>query len=251
VRSRDPMVALVAALFVTTAAAATPPITAERVEAAVKEVREDPKLGSQRTERRLRWKADDDVPKPDEKAPPASSPSPWLVDFIAWLAQAGRLLVWLLGAVAVAALALGLRHWIRVRAESASNRPVELPSHVRELDIRPQSLPADIGGAARALWLQGDPRGAMSLLYRGALSRLVHEHGVAIRSSSTEGECVALARRLRRAAAADYVERLVEAWLLAVYGARIPDAQIVFALCDRFDACLSTTPMALTQREAA
>jgi len=112
------------------------------------------------------------------------------------------------------------------------------PSHVRDLDIRHESLPADIGAAARTLWERGQARGALSLLYRGALSRLVHLHAVPIRASSTEEECVRLAARTLDRPDSDFLARLVQAWELTVYGSRLPDGAEVLALCAGFDAHL-------------
>ena len=116
-----------------------------------------------------------------------------------------------------------------------------LPSHVRELDIRPESLPADIGAAVRALWLAGERRAALSLLYRGALSRLVHSYGVAIGDASTEGDCVRLARGALPTASADFVAALVQAWQVAVYGDRVLATEHVLRLCDDFDRRLPAT----------
>jgi len=106
---------------------------------------------------------------------------------------------------------------------------------VGSLDIRPESLPDDVGNAAAALWQRGQHRPALSLLYRGALSRLVHAHGVPVRAASTEGECVALAAgRLQPQAQAFFV-RLVDAWQLAAYGGRLPSTAQVLAICGEFD----------------
>jgi len=76
------------------------------------------------------------------------------------------------------------------------------------------------------------------MLYRGALSRLVHEHAVPIRGASTEGECVALATRSLPDNGAGFFARLVRAWLLSVYGAQAVEDEVVMALCSDFDACL-------------
>ena len=106
---------------------------------------------------------------------------------------------------------------------------------MQSLDIRPETLPDAVGAAAAQLWQQGEHRAALSLLYRGALSRLVHGHAVPIRAASTEGECVALARSRLDAQAAAFFARLVAAWQLAVYGARLPDALQVTEMCREFD----------------
>jgi hypothetical protein len=93
-----------------------------------------------------------------------------------------------------------------------------MPTHVRDLDIRPESLPDDVGGAALELWERGEHRAALALLYRGLLSRLAHVHAVPIRDSSTEGDCLALAATHLPATRAAYVERLIRVWQRAVYG---------------------------------
>lgn len=231
--SRPSVVLLVAALLAAPARAAEPP-TPQHVQAAVDAVRADPNLGGMKTERTLRWR-EDDAPDRRRDTEPAA---PWLVELTRWIAESGRLLVWLLGALAVALLVVLARRWIRMRADTLPARPLHLPSHVHDLDIRPESLPDDIASAVRALWLRGEQRAALSLLYRGALSRLVHEHAVPIRAASTEGECVALAERVLSPPAAAFFADLVGAWRMAVYGARTPESSGVMALCEQFDTRL-------------
>jgi Domain of unknown function (DUF4129) len=109
---------------------------------------------------------------------------------------------------------------------------------VRDLDIRPESLPDDIGAAARRLWQDGERRAALALLYRGLISRLVHVYGVPVRGSSTEGECLALAAPRLGDGPRRYAARLVHTWLLAVYGGHEPAAEAVLALCDEFAGSL-------------
>lgn len=224
------------------AAGQTDSPTRQQVQSARDKVKADPNLGGTHQEKTLRFKKSDDKPK--DKTDKREPSAPWLIELARWLAEAGRLVVWVLGALAVALVAVGLRHWIKVRAEAGQIKAVKLPSHVRELDIRPESLPDQIGATARELWARGETRAALSLLYRGALSRLVHQHGVPIRAASTEGECVQLASRRLGPGPSDFFGRLVSAWQLTVYGARLPEAAAVMALCDDFDRALgaSTSP---------
>ena len=203
--------------------------TPERVRGIVAELRADPEFSGMHTERRLRWKQED---APTRERP---SSAPWLIELVRWLAEAGRGVMWLLGAIAVAVFAVCAWRWARVQADAARTRAAPRPSHVHDLDIRPESLPVDMAGAARALWQRGEHRAALSLLYRGALSRLVHGHAVPIRAASTEGECVRLAARLLPPEGGRFFERLVQAWLVSVYGARTPAEAEVLALCDEFD----------------
>jgi hypothetical protein len=197
------------------------------------ELKADPQFGSTHKEKTLRFKPT----KPDKKKPTKADLGwfEWLRDFALWLTEAGRVLIWAIGAVLVALLIVGLRHWVRERAGAASQKPALLPSHVRDLDIRPESLPDQIGAAAAALWQRGEHRAALSLLYRGALSRLVHDHGVPIRAASTEGECVVLAARRLAPQRSGFFARLVTAWQQAVYGGREPESTVVLALCADFD----------------
>ena len=218
------------------ASRAAEPITPEHVKAAAEAVQNDPLLGGQKTVRTLRWKADEREPER-----PPEPPAPWLFELIRWMAESARVLMWLLGAAAVGVLLVTLRRWIRLRAEESGGSAFVFPSHVRDLDIRPESLPDDIGLAARALWLRGEQRAALSLLYRGALSRLVHGHAVPIRAASTEGECVHIASRTLSEPSSAFFARLVGAWQVAVYGAHIPETASVLALCDEFDRQLPVT----------
>lgn len=207
--------------------------TRAQVQQAVEQLKRDPDLAGKRQQKTLRFKDlhDDQPPKPAPRLQ-------WLIDLFRWVADTSRFLMWALGAVAVALLLVGLRHWIRWRGGAPQERAADLPSHVRDLDIRRESLPADIGTAARTLWERGQARGALSLLYRGALSRLVHRHSVPILGSSTEEECVRLAARTLARPDSDFMARLVQAWQLTVYGSRLPDGTEVLALCAGFDAHL-------------
>lgn len=210
-------------------------LTREQVEGAVEQLRLDPDLAGKRKQKTLRFKTQHDEAPPKPKP---GQPLLWLLDLLRWVADTARFLMWALGAVAVALLLVGLRHWVRWRGGAAPRPGAALPSHVRDLDIRRESLPADIGAAARTLWEHGQARGALSLLYRGALSRLVHRHAVPIRASSTEEECVLLAARTLAGPGSDFLARLVQAWALTVYGSRLPDGTEVLALCAGFDTHL-------------
>jgi len=214
------------------AAAASSPLE-QAVQAQLQQLREDPLLNGREQQRRLRLKDDGEREKRRD-----NTPEGWL-RFVRWISEAGRVLVWVLGAAAAVLLLLGLRRWARWHADTQTAPALHLPSHVRNLDIRPDSLPEDIGAAALALWQQGDSRAAMSLLYRGLLSRLVHAHRVPIREASTEGECLQLAREHLAALPAAYAGRLVQAWQWTVYGARPPADDSFRALCEGFDGALS------------
>jgi len=223
-------------------APALPHLDAARVEAAASAVRADPDLGGVKKESTWRFR---DRGKPDPPTPPL----PWLAALARWLAESSRVLVWVLIAVAAAVVVVTARRWLAVHGDSIATRGARLPSHVRELDIRPESLPADIGAAVRELWLAGERRAALSLLYRGALSRLVHSYQVAIGDASTEGDCVRLARAALPAPRG-VVTALVDAWQLAVYGGRPLATEHVLRLCADFDRLLPAVANAAADAQA-
>jgi hypothetical protein len=129
---------------------------------------------------------------------------------------------------------------------------IDAPSFVRDLDIRPESLPNDIGGAARQLWDSGEHRAALALLYRGLLSRLVHVHRVPIKDSSTEGDCLALASaHLKDEERKVYVASLVRLWQRAVYGGEDVSTESVYALCAGFAGALDQPEVAAAPPGAA
>jgi Domain of unknown function (DUF4129) len=209
--------------------------TEQEVAAALKELKADPNLATQKTVRTLHW-------SDSQRKPPKRSSDGWfgwLFELVRWIATGGRVLVWLAVGAFVALLVLLIVKLVRTVQPGAGQRRIDAPTHVRDLDIRPESLPDDIGSAALSLWRDGDHRGALSLLYRGLLSRLVHVHDLPIRDASTEGDCIELAHRHLAQPTGHFVARLVRMWQLSVYGAHEPDIAEVEAVCRNFDAALS------------
>lgn len=234
---RAAALALAALLAAAPLRAAPPPAgqvpSLDRVDAAVKALKQDPNLGGTHKQRALHWV--------NERSPPVRHNGAWIgwiAGLFGWLAETSRFLFWGAIAVLVGFLAIFLVRLLRTLPARASTARFTLPTHVRDLDIRPESLPDDIGAAARRLWQEGERRSALALLYRGLISHLVHVHGVPIRGSSTEGECLALAASRLDESPRRYASRLIKIWQLAVYGGREPPAEAVFALCDEFAGAL-------------
>ena len=214
---------------------AAPPFTDKDIARALQQVKADPNLAPDKTVRTLKW-AGSDTPRNKD---PASLPFlAWVASLLGWIAQSARVLVWTAVGVAVALLGLYLLNLLRVRQQGRKPVSQATPTHVQDLDIRPESLPDNIGTAARELWDGGEHRAALSLLYRGLLSRLVHVHHVPIRDSSTEGDCLKLTAERMRADKRGYVGRLVQVWQHAVYGDLQPETVALYALCDEFSPAL-------------
>jgi hypothetical protein len=212
-------------------------ITRADVQRAIDRVKADPNLATEQTIKTLRWKE-----SPQEKQKPPEPPGwfKWIADFFRWLDQSARVLVWVTVIGLVGLLLVYLVRTLGARDADADDASFVAPTHVRDLDIRPETLPPDIGAAARALWDRGDHRAAMALLYRGMLSRLAHVHRIPIRDSSTEGDCLALAASHLAATRHEYATRLVRVWQKFVYGGEEIKDGTVYGLCDGFAAALDT-----------
>lgn len=140
-------------------------------------------------------------------------------------------LAWGVGAVALVALVLALVRYFRQRDSGDRTAPREAPTHLFGLDVRPQSLPADVVAAAWELWRAGDARAALALLYRASLAALVREHGLVLESSDTEADCLSCARSVTPGPRAEFFARLTQAWLLCAYARRAPESASFEALC--------------------
>lgn len=207
------------------------PPTSLEIGKALEAVRHDPNLAQTKRVRTLHWVRQDQPPPPQER--------PWLFDLFQFLGRAGAVSLWGLGAVAVALVMLWLVRVLRLLAPPpAPLAATPPPQRIQDLDIRPASLPADIGVAAQALLREGRIREALSLLYRGALSRAVHGFGLAIAASFTEGEVLAAVRRALDAPRTSYFENLVAQWRRAVYAGDAPSPEAVAPLCAGFNELL-------------
>lgn len=205
----------------------------DEIAIALETVKNDPNLGGERTTKMLRWRGGE---RPQQST--NLGWLRWIGGFFSWVGQSTRYLIWAVVVVLVAWLVVYVTRAVRDKAAAASSDPFVAPTHVRNLDIRPESLPPNIGRAARALWDRGEHRAALSLLYRGLLSRLTHVHRVPIRDSSTEGDCLLLIEgRVPRNAVA-YAARLVTEWCGFVYGGTVTEPTTIHALCDEFGGAL-------------
>ena len=204
-------------------------LTRDEIRTAAAKLRADPNLGGERTLRTLRW---------DEQNPDKASPAPrWLTRLFDFFAQSSSLLLWIVGALCAA---LAVVWAIRVLRKRAPSAPLEERgvTTVQGLDIRPESLPENIGAAGLALLEAGREREALSLLYRGALSRAVHRYGVAILPSATEGEALRAVNATLDPPRAAYFADLVALWQRVVYAGDVVSAKPIDRLCRGFAASL-------------
>jgi Domain of unknown function (DUF4129) len=204
-------------------------LTREEIRAAAAKLRADPNLGGEKTLRTLRWS--------ETNQPRATPPPRWLTRLFDFFAQSSSLLLWIVGAVCIAIAVVWAIRMLRERVPVAAVEERAVTT-VQGLDIRPESLPENIGAAALELLEAGREREALSLLYRGALSRAVHRYGIAILPSATEGEALRAVNARLDPPRAAYFADLVALWQRAVYAGELVSAKPIDRLCRGFAASL-------------
>lgn len=184
----------------------------------------EPAFGSEREVKR--WKRidadDEDDREPVEDAPAIFGAIAELLRVIAYLAIA---------AIVVALIYALLRFWLGAAPSPVASAP---PAMLFGLAINPESLPEDVPAAARALLAAGQRREALSLLYRGALSNLVHTRGMRIGRGATEGDVLRLAQSILGAKPLNYLRALINTWSETAYAARLPEIERIDALCSDY-----------------
>lgn len=151
-----------------------------------------------------------------------------------FLADLARALLWVLagGVLAFALYQLARRYrglWsLSSRSAGAAYQP---PRALFGMDIRPESLPDDVAGAAQALIEAGRLREALGLLYRGALSALVHRENIVLILSDTEIDSLQRVQARATPPSAAYFAQLVAAWQETAYADRAPEPQAAGELC--------------------
>ncbi|MBK9394720.1 MAG: DUF4129 domain-containing protein [Uliginosibacterium sp.] len=190
-----------------------------------------PEFGQDKTDFKLKW-------RPQAKKQPSSTTPEWLRGWLDALgnglevlgnlfALIGRVGGWfLIATVVVLLIALVAKFgWLPAPAR----RPPP-PSALAGFDIRPQSLPEDIPEAARSLLHAGDVRGALSLLFRGALSRLAHQEHVPFLRGDTEGDCLTRVRAHAPEKSA-FMARLLGCWQGLAYAHQAIGGSEVETIC--------------------
>ncbi len=145
-----------------------------------------------------------------------------------YLARFGAFLLWSLAGALIAFFLFKssrLRAWLEVRFATAPGDNRQPPKMMFGMDLRPESLPEQIGATSLRLLEKGKKREALSLLYRGTLSHLIHRSHLEVHGSSTESECCRAVRETRPEEEAAYFSELTALWIALAYGHRDPDME--------------------------
>lgn len=158
-----------------------------------------------------------------------------------FLARVLQVLGWMLIAGIVGGLA-----WLiwRTFGGYTPDTPIgrQAPKVLFGLNIAPETLPDDIGNAALALIEAGHVREALSLIYRGALSYLVHARNLRVSAGATESEVATLSRRVLTPAGAEYFGSVLTQWIDIAYAGRLPDVAVITLLARRYREFFAAAP---------
>lgn len=180
----------------------------------VTEVLQDPDFGTKKKVTDWRWKADKDEKKPEPALPTWPLLIARIAEVLMWIAAAG-VIIYVLYRLPVWLSRLPRRRGTLAKGESP-------PTAMFGLDVRKESLPEDIPAVAHELANRGDVRGALALLYRGALATLMARDGMLFRDGHTEGECVAQVRASCPQPLTEFFGSLTRDWQHTAYGHSLP-----------------------------
>lgn len=150
------------------------------------------------------------------------------------IAQGLEVLLWGLIVGALITLVWRYREWLRTfvsRRRLRKPQDVKVaPAQLFGLELGLETLPDDIASAAEHLW-PTQPREALGLLYRGLLSRLLHDFNLPLKSADTEGQILERVNQLQQPQLLAFSDDLTRHWQNLAYGHRLPPPSVQQQLC--------------------
>ncbi len=149
-------------------------------------------------------------------------------NIVPFAARYGEILLWCFAGILIGLFLVKyakIHHWMS-RQFQLKRDDFHPPEVLFGLDLRPESLPADISAACLDLLKEEKKREALSLLYRGTLSRLVNQYRLEIHSSFTEQECCREVGKSRPEKESIFFNDLVSLWIFLAFGHREPETEL-------------------------
>nr|WP_315445587.1 DUF4129 domain-containing protein [uncultured Pseudomonas sp.] len=220
------------------------PLTSQASHDSIKALLEQPPFKNKESVTRYRFGEDPATPAKSDKEGEAPQ---WLKTLLGWLegrqfntlATVIEVVLWGAVIAAVGWLIWRYREFLqafvsrRPALHARAKRPV--PQQAFGLDLNRETLPEDIAAHAEQLW-QSQPRAAMSLLYRGLLSHLLHDFDLTLKDADTENQVLARVEQLQRPELLAFSRTLTAHWQNMAYGHRVPAAHLQQELCDGWRA---------------
>ncbi|NVZ22772.1 DUF4129 domain-containing protein [Pseudomonas costantinii] len=158
-------------------------------------------------------------------------------------AQGLEILLWsaLIGGIAL--LAWYYRDWLRAFVSRRGGRKPKVarpaPTQLFGLELGSETLPEDLATTVEQLW-PTQPREALGLLYRGLLSRLLHDYNLPLKSADTEGQILQRIHHLQQPQLLAFSDDLTRHWQNLAYGHHLPPASAQQKLCSDWRALFSS-----------
>ncbi|OOG63944.1 DUF4129 domain-containing protein [Rhodanobacter sp. B04] len=190
---------------------------------AAAEAYRDPRFGGERKTREWVFKY---TPAPQAAATPMQ---PLFPGFAGGVAMILKLALWLLLAVAVAALLRFVWRWRGTRA-GVDAAAVSRLRGLRTQVVADAPLPADLAAAVRVMWHAHQQREALALLYRGCVEQATRLLQLPSSLDMTEADWLRQAAAMADRARAQRVVTIVRTWQFAAYAGRYPDDAAVESL---------------------
>jgi hypothetical protein len=158
----------------------------------------------------------------------------WIGDIVRAMASVVEVLLWAGIILLVIFLIVKISQMVNPDAFKSKDKKRAIPAVISGMDIRPESLPDDVAATAKQLWQQGDYREAMSLLYRGTVSSLVHAYEVELSEGATEGDVLIAAQSRLQTETHDYLDNITRSWQSIAYAHRPPEDARALSLFDHW-----------------
>lgn len=159
------------------------------------------------------------------------------------VAQAVEVLLWGLLIGTLIMLAWRYREWLRTFVSRRGPRQPKtvkpVPTQLFGLELGTETLPDDVASAAEHLWAT-QPREALGLLYRGLLSRLLHDFNLPLKSADTEGQVLERVHQLQKPQLLAFSDELTRHWQNLAYGHHLPPLSAQQKLCSDWRTLFSS-----------
>lgn len=208
-------------------------LTSEASRSAVRSVLEQPPFKNLKAE--SGWR----LAQTEHRAASSLTPN-WIAQLVVSLLNVGKalsaafeVLLWALLGLTSAWVIWRYRAWLVTFIGRTTPRPSSSPDAPQQLfglQVRAETLPADVAAAAEKLWLTS-PREALGLLYRALLSRLMTDYHLPLKSADTEGQILARIAELNQPRLDAFSDELTRHWQNLAYGHQTPPEQAQHTLC--------------------
>ena len=206
--------------------------TRELIKERISDIMSNPPFGTKRETytHQYRWDSDEEE-EADEYDPSELDLSwlEWLGEWFQWLGWfAGNavwsfeIILWTLLGVLIVLVIVYYKRWLPYLRWDKTPPAPTLPSALFGADLAVEPLPDDIAGRAWERWQQGDARGCLSLLYRGALLRIILLRRMQLRDSATEEDCLREVKAIEAPELFGYFQSLTRWWQNTAYADRTP-----------------------------